>query len=49
MASEKVTVITDGNFADTVLGRQGAGARGFLGGLVHAVPADRADRGRHRG
>ena len=35
-------MITDGNFADTVLRRQGARARGLLGGVVHAVQADRA-------
>ena len=48
MAAENVQTFTDGNFDETVLKAGGAGAGGFLGGVVRALQAAGPD-GRRAG
>ncbi len=42
MASENIQHVTDSSFDQLVKSRD-SGSRRFLGGVVHALPADRAD------
>ena len=44
MASADVMTFTDDNFQSEVLGVEGAGAGGLLGGVVRALPRHRAAR-----